>query len=144
MTVQEILESKPNKIPILSPNQTIFDALEELTGSDEAAVLIVDAGSVVGIFSEKDYIKRVVMKGLGNNTKLKEVMTTMVKVVSPNFTAEDCMRAMSENNLRHLPVVDNNQVIGFLNIIDVIKSVLSKKEQVIVHLEKYVSKTWPL
>ena len=84
------------------------------------------------------------MKGLGNNTKLKEVMTTMVKVVTPELTAEDCMRTMSENNLRHLPVVSDNQVIGFLNIIDVIKSVLSKKEQVIVHLEKYVSKTWPL
>lgn len=144
MTVQDILQRKNNKLPILGPNQTIFDALEELTGSDEAAVLIVDAGRVVGIFSEKDYITRVVMKGLGNNTKLKEVMTTMVKVVSPEFTAEDCMRTMSENNLRHLPVVNNNQVIGFLNIIDVIKSVLSKKEQVIVHLEKYVSKTWPL
>ena len=144
MTVQEILENKANKLPILSPNQTIFDALGELTGSDEAAVLIVDAGRVVGIFSEKDYIKRVVMKGLGNNTKLKEVMTTMVKVVTPELTAEDCMRTMSENNLRHLPVVSDNQVIGFLNIIDVIKSVLSKKEQVIVHLEKYVSKTWPL
>lgn len=144
MTVKEILANKTNAMPILSPNQTIFDALEQLTQSDEAAVLIVDSGRVVGIFSEKDYIKRVVMKALGNNTKLKEVMTTMVKVISSDQTAEDCMRVMSENNLRHLPVVDNNQVVGFLNIIDVIKSVLSKKEQVIFHLEKYVSKTWPL
>lgn len=144
MTVQEILENKINKTPVLSPNQTIFDALEVLTRMEEAAVLIVDAGRVAGIFSEKDYIKRVVMKGLGNNTRLKEVMTTMVKVVTPDMTAEDCMRIMSENNLRHLPVVQDNNIIGFLNIIDVIKSVLTSKEQVIFHLEKYVSKTWPL
>lgn len=144
MTVKEILSTKRNKLPILSPNQTIFDALEELTLSDEAAVLIVDSGHVTGIFSEKDYIRRVVMKDLSKNTKLKEVMTTFVKTVTPDLTADDCMQVMSENNLRHLPVVENNQIVGFLNIIDVIKSVLNNKEKVIVHLEKYVSKTWPL
>jgi CBS domain-containing protein len=138
--VWQLLEKKGREVWSISPNDTVYQALEFLASKDVGAVIVLDRGKVAGIFSERDYARRVVLQGKkSTDTPVREVMSTDVLYVSPSFSVEECMAVMTENHIRHLPVLDGDQLVGVISIGDLVKSVISTQSFMIEQLENYIS-----
>ncbi len=136
-----------SKIPFLSidPEYNVQDALELLASKDLGALVVVENDQVVGIFSERDFVKRVVIpKKDHTKIKIRDVMTTEVFCGTSDWDTEECLRLMDEKQIRHIPIVDNGKLIGCLSVLDVITALLAAKQTAIKDLESYVSKNWPL
>ena len=138
-TVAQMLERKPIAVVSISPDAPVLDALKLLAQKDVGAVLVMDGTSLVGIFSERDYARKVELKGKSSgNTPVSEVMTRQVVFVTPAQTNEECMALMTEKHIRHLPVIANDRVQGVLSIGDLVKDAISEQQFIISQLEHYI------
>ena len=138
-TVQQLLESKRHSVVSVSPGATVLEALKVMAEKEIGAVVVLDDEHLVGIFSERDYARKVVLQGKASkDTPVREIMTEKVVCVRPEQTVDDCMSLMTDKRIRHLPVLEHKKVIGVISIGDVVKEMLSEKEFVIKQLESYI------
>jgi len=138
-TVQQLLESKRHRLVSVSPETTVLDALKLMAEKEIGAVLVIEGELLAGIFSERDYARKVVLHGKSSkDTPVREIMTDEVVCVRPEQTIEDCMGLMTDKRVRHLPVFDSKNVVGVISIGDVVKEMLSEQEFVIKQLESYI------
>ena len=136
-TAESMLNDKGKVIFSLSPDKTIQDALKMMTDKDVGAVLIMEGEKLLGIFTERDYVRKGNLKGNTLTTPLKDVMTRQVYFVGLDQSAESCMAQMVDKNFRHLPVVKDGKVVGVISITDVVKTVISDKETLIAGMENF-------
>ena len=138
-TVAQLLALKSGGIVAIAPEVTVLDAVKLLAEKNVGAVLVIDGTRLVGMFSERDYARKVVLQGKSSaNTPVSEVMTRDVVFVTPANTNEDCMALMTDKHVRHLPVVANDQVVGLLSIGDLVKDIISEQQFIISQLESYI------
>ncbi len=139
-TVQQILQNKGNASYSVAPDTTVLQALHLMAERNVSAVLVMDGERLSGIFTERDYARKVVLKGLASkDTKVGDLMTPNVLTVSPSHTIDDCMCIITNNHIRHLPVVDHGKVVGIISIGDAVKSVMEQQEATINHLAGYIA-----
>jgi len=138
-TVQQLLESKRYSVVSVSPADTVLEALKVMAEKEIGAVIVIENEHLVGIFSERDYARKVVLQGKSSkDTPVREIMTEKVVCVRQEKTIEDCMGLMTDKRIRHLPVLEHKKVIGVISIGDVVKEMLYEKEFVIKQLESYI------
>ncbi len=139
-TVRQLLENKGHEIVSAKPDTSVYDALEIMAEHNIGALLVQDAGDLVGIFSERDYARKVVLKGKSSRgTVLGEIMSRKVACVRTDQTIEECMALMTDKRIRHLPVLEDDQLVGVISIGDVVKVVISEQEFLISQLENYIT-----
>ena len=139
-TVQDVLKQKGSQIHSVGPDTTVFDTLKLMAEKEIGAVLVFQDERMVGIFSERDYARQVILKGKASkDTPVKEVMTSRVAYVRPEQTVDDCMALMTDKKIRHLPVLVEGKIAGVLSIGDVVKAVISEKQFIIEQLENYIT-----
>jgi CBS domain-containing protein len=139
-TVRQILKNKGQQVWSISPAASVYEALQLMAAKDIGALAVVKEERLVGIFSERDYARKVILHGkTSRETRVDEIMTGRVVVVGPERTTEECMALMTEKHIRHLPVVEGERLIGLISIGDVVKAVISNQEFVINQLENYIS-----
>ncbi len=139
-TLRQLIESKNKPIASVSPEQTVLRALEIMAQYDVGALLVLDGKKLAGVFSERDYARKVILQGKASkHTKVSEVMTGKVIHVTPETRIEECMAIMTEKHIRHLPILDSDgQVIGIVSIGDVVKEMISQQQFIINQLESYI------
>ena len=138
-TVAQLLKRKPAGVISIRPNAPVLEALKLLADRDVGAVLAMDGSRLVGIVSERDYTRKVALKGKSSaDTPVSEIMTREVICVTPAQTNEECMALMTAKRLRHLPVIDKGQVVGVLSIGDLVKDAISEQQFIIDQLEHYI------
>lgn len=138
-TVRDILKKKGNQVWSIQPRATVLEALELMSLKNVGAVLVVDRGRIVGIFSERDYARKgILMNRHSRETLVQEVMTRDVLCVDPDKTMDQCLALMTDKRLRHLPVLDQENIVGIVSIGDVVKEVISDQQFVISQLENYI------
>lgn len=138
-SVRQLLQAKGNRVHTVEPGLSVYEALERMATYDIGALLVVEDGGLVGIFSERDYARKVILMGRGSkDTLVKEIMTDEVITVNPGSTVGDCMALMTGKRIRHLPVVDNEELLGLISIGDVVKAIMSEQELMITELESYI------
>ncbi len=141
-TVKEILLTKSPEVWSIAPDATVYDALKLMADKNVGAVLVMEANHLVGILSERDYARKLILCGKSSrDTLVREVMTERVVYVRPQQTTEECMALMTDKRVRHLPVLEDDLVIGVISIGDVVKSIISDQEFLIEQLEHYISGT---
>ncbi|OGC01055.1 hypothetical protein A2V82_00550 [candidate division KSB1 bacterium RBG_16_48_16] len=139
-SVREILEAKGRQVWFIGPESTVYEALRLMDKADVGALVVIEKEQVVGIISERDYARKVVLKGKSSkDTPVREVMTPKVVYVRPDETSEDCMALMSDKHVRHLPVIENEELVGVISIGDVVKATIADKEFIIEQLTNYIS-----
>ncbi len=140
ITVKEILKEKGGEILTISPQDTVYKALEIMAEKNLGALIVVEGEKVVGMFSERDYARNVVLKGKSSkNTLVKDLMSENPCYVRPEQTLNDCMALITEKRTRHLPVLDGEKLVGIVSIGDVVKQYVMDKEFTIKQLENYIS-----
>lgn len=139
-TVIEVLRSKKaGGIISIIPGATVYSAIELMAEKNIGALLVMDGDKLVGILSERDYARKVILAGRSSKeTMVRDVMTQQVLVVQPGTTVEECMALMSEKFMRHLPVIENDRVIGIISIGDVVRAIISEQHFVINNLQQYI------
>jgi CBS domain-containing protein len=138
--VEQILRKKGGAFWSVAPDAMVIDALKLMAEKDVGALLILGAGRLAGIISERDYARKVILKGKSSlQTPVREIMTQVVVTVRPENTVEECMGLMTEKRIRHLPVVVEGQVVGVISIGDVVKASLAAKDFVIEQLGNYIT-----
>jgi CBS domain-containing protein len=138
--VRDILREKGEQVWTISPQATVYEALELMAEKNCGALVVVESGKVTGIFSERDYARKVILKGRASKTTtVGELMTTEVYYVKPDDTIEDCMGLMTQKRMRHLPVLDDDKLAGIISIGDVVKAIISDREFTIRELERYIT-----
>jgi len=139
-TIGQLLEAKGKDIWSISPHATVFEALRIMAKKDIGALLVIDNEKLVGIFSERDYVQKVILKGKSSKeTNVGDLMTREVFYIDPKNTVHECMAVMTAHHIRHMPVFKNNQLIGMVTLGDVVKQIISDQEFTIRELEKYIS-----
>jgi len=139
-TVQEILSGKSSQIHSVMPDTSVYEALDLMARTDISAVLVLEGERLVGIFTERDYARKVALRGRNSkDTRIREVMTQNLLTISPSQDVDDVMAIMTENRFRHLPVVDRGQLIGIVTIGDAVKAVMEEQRQTIAQLSSYIS-----
>lgn len=141
-TVNQLLNSKRDEIFYVTPDTMVIDAIKMMTERKVGALPVLEDAKLVGILSERDYTRKVVLNNRNSkDTMVSEIMTLDVKTVNPSQTVDECMVIMSDHHIRHLPVVENGEPIGILSIMDVVKNIISEKEFIIEQLEHYITDT---
>ena len=139
-TIAQLLNTKGNQIWSVEPNTTIFEALKIMSEKEIGALLVMEDEKLTGIFSERDYARKVILKGKSSKeTPVGELMTKKVFYIDPQKTTNDCMAMMTAKRIRHVPVIEDNQVIGIVTIGDVVNQIISEQEVTINHLENYIT-----
>lgn len=139
-TVNELLQAKGHDYWSVTPDTTVFDALKMMADKNVGALLVLEAETLVGLLSERDYARKVILKGKSSKkTPVKEIMSEKVICVGPERTIEECMALMTEKRVRHLPVLEENKLLGIVSIGDVVKEIISEQEFMIEQLEHYIS-----
>ncbi len=139
-TVGKLLEKKGHQVWSVPPDATVYDALRLLAERDIGALLVIKGEDLVGILSERDYARKVILQGKASmHTRVDEIMTARVLVVTPGNTLEEAMALMTEKHLRHLPVVEGEKVIGLISIGDLVKEIIAGQQFLIEQLESYIS-----
>ena len=139
-TVRNLLEKKGNAVYSISPDSSVYDALEMLEERNLGSLVVVDNEKLIGIFTERDYARKVVLKGKSSKeTPIREIMTDRPIIVTPNTTIEQCMQIMSEKFIRHLPVIENDKLIGLISIGDLVRFTIDEKDFIIDTLSHYIS-----
>jgi CBS domain-containing protein len=139
-SVSQLLEEKDYDVWSVSPESSIFDGLKLMAEKNIGALLVVDSGNLIGIFSERDYARKIALKGkTSHETSVREIMTKKVASVRPDQSIQECMELMTEKHIRHLPVLENEQLVGVISIGDVVKAVISEQAFIIEQLENYIA-----
>jgi CBS domain-containing protein len=140
ITVRSLLDSKESAVWSVAPDTMVIEALRLMAEKNVGALIIVMDDIVQGIFSERDYARKIVLRGESSRTTtVAEIMSTHVVTVRPDQSIGDCMALMTNNRIRHLPVVDGLKLIGLISIGDVVKAIISDQAETIKHLENYIS-----
>jgi CBS domain-containing protein len=143
-TVRLVLKQKGQSIWYVSPDSCVYDAIEMMAEKYVGALLVVSEGNLVGVVSERDYARKVILQGKSSKqTQVKEIMTSPAIFVTPEQTVEDSMRIMTEKHIRHLPVVESGTILGVVSIGDLVKWVISAQEQTISQLHNYITNKYP-
>lgn len=139
--VSELLKSKADKsVFTISPDAPVYDALKLMAERSIGAVIVLEDDEVVGIVTERDYARKVVLKNRSSDTtRVREIMTEAVIYVQPTDTNESCMALMTERRLRHLPVMEDGKLIGIISIGDLVKDIISEQQFIIHQLERYIA-----
>jgi CBS domain-containing protein len=139
-TIGTILHHKGANVWTISPQATVFEAIQLLARKNVGALPVVEGGKVIGIFSERDYTRKVALEGkTSHTTKVREIITTDVASISPNDTVEDAMRIMTEKHIRHLPVLEDGHMIGLVSIGDMVNWIISAQSAALDQMEAYLS-----
>ena len=140
-TAAQILKSKPSQtVHTIEPAASVYEAVKLMAEKNVGALLVVEHGKVVGIVSERDYARKVVLMARSSkDTLLGEIMSSPVMYVRPDQTSEECMVLMTENRLRHLPVIDDGRLLGIISIGDLVKDIIAEQRFTIEQLEHYIS-----
>jgi CBS domain-containing protein len=137
--VRDILREKGTALYSISPDATVYDALKLMAEKNVGALVVFDGDRMVGMISERDYARKIVLKNkFSRETKVKEIMTAEVITVTPALNLEQCMELITEKRMRHLPVVENDRVVGIISIGDIVKGIIEHKEFIIGQLESYI------
>lgn len=140
--VRNILQSKISSIFSVCPDSTVFEALELMLENNVGALLVMRQNKFVGIFTERDYARKVILKGKASKEiRIGEIMTEHPITVSPDNTIEDCMRLMTNKYIRHLPVLEGEELIGIISIGDVVRYIIDEQKFIIENLEHYITGT---
>lgn len=139
-TVSQILATKPSQVYSVSPETTVYEALEVMMDKNISALLVMEGNELHGIFTERDYARKIVLKGKSSkDTPVSEIMTASLITILPTDTIDYCMNIMTERHIRHLPVIENNQVCGMVSIGDAVKSIIEIQRSTIEQLESYIN-----
>ncbi len=138
-TIDAILSQKGTEIFSVSPEATVFEAIELMDGKNVGALIVMENDRLVGMISERDYTRKIVLRGKrSRETSVREIMTSELTVAHPHEPVEQCLRLMTENRIRHLPVMDGDNLRGVISIGDLVKFVISAQNATIAHLENYI------
>ncbi|HYG22592.1 MAG TPA: CBS domain-containing protein [Verrucomicrobiae bacterium] len=139
-TINEILRNKGTELWSVSPDVTVFDAIQIMADKNVGALLVMENGQLVGILSERDYTRKVALRGKSSKElKVREITTDKVTTATPDHSVEDCMRLMTENRVRHLPIVQGGEVKGIVSIGDLVNWIISAQTSTIHQLETYIT-----
>ncbi len=137
--VSELFKNRPNTLWSVKPGDTVFDAIKSLAEKGVGALMVMEGGKLVGIFSERDYTRKIALEGRNSReTLVRDIMTSNVLVVSPRSTTHECMALMSEKKIRHLPVVEGQTIVGMISIRDLMDDIIKDHEFTISQLESYI------
>ena len=137
--VSELLRVKGHEVWSVAPDTSVYDSLKLMADKNVGALLVLEADKLIGIFSERDYARRVILQGKSSkDTRVEEIMSLEVTSVHPGQSIEECMALMTNKRIRHLPVLEGNHLVGMISIGDVVKVILSEREDMIKHLENYI------
>ena len=138
-TIDAILNQKSGEIFSISPEATVFQAIEMMDNKNVGALLVMESDRLVGMISERDYTRKVMLRGKrSRETKVAEIMSTNLTVTHPREPVEKCLHLMTDKRIRHLPVLDGDRVVGVISIGDLVKWVISCQSATIAHLESYI------
>jgi CBS domain-containing protein len=139
-TVKDILRIKGNEIWTTTPDATVYEALQTMAEKNVGALVVLDADTVVGIMSERDYARKVILHGRSSREiRVREIMTSEVYFVRPEQDIQECMAQMTDKRVRHLPALENDRLVGIISIGDVVKALIAEHESTIKHLEDYIT-----
>lgn len=143
-TVEALLSDKGRDVFGISPDKTVFEAIEQLSERNIGALLVMEEGHLIGVFSERDYTRKVALAGRNSReTRVREIITGRIVSVSPTTPVPECMRRMIENRVRHLPVLDGDQVVGVISIGDLVNFIMNAQRATIEQLHSYISGGYP-
>jgi CBS domain-containing protein len=143
-TMRSILRFKGGEVWSVAPETSVFDALALMADHEIGALLVISDNRPVGIFSERDYARKVILHGKSSKLlQVHEIMASPVISVAPHNTVDDCMTIMTTSRVRHLPVVDQGRVVGIVSIGDLVKWIITAQDETIHHLENYISGKYP-
>ena len=138
--VNDLLKNKGSEVWSVTPDTHVFDALETMADKNIGAMPVLESEKIVGMFSERDYARKVILKGKASkNTHIKEIMSSKVHHVSPEQSIEECMALMTDKRIRHLPVLEKGELVGLISIGDVVKAIISEQEFIMGQLENYIT-----
>lgn len=138
--ISAILNQKSSEVYSISPDASVFEAVEMMANKNIGALLIIEGDKLVGLVSERDYTRKVMLRGKkSRDTKVTEIMSEHLSVIPPNEPIDRCLRLMTEKRFRHLPVVDGEKVVGVISIGDLVKYVIDCQSAAIAHLEHYIT-----
>lgn len=139
-SVKQLLDSKGGEVWTVEPGASVFTAIERMAEKEIGALLVVDGGKPVGVISERDYARKVILADRSSReTAVRDIMTSPVLHVGPEQTVEECMALMTEKRIRHLPVLDGGEVVGMLSIGDLVKAIIAEQQFMIAQLERYIA-----
>jgi CBS domain-containing protein len=142
--VECILKNKGSQVHSIAPDVTVYEALEKMADKNVGALVVLDANELVGIFSERDYVRKVILKGRSSREMLvNEIMSSPVVTVNPRTTIDDCMHRMTDKRCRHLPVVEGEKVVGVVSIGDLVNWIIKEQDHTIHQLEEYITGKYP-
>ena len=137
--VSDVLRSKGHTVWSIHPDSTVYEALQLMAEKDVGALFVVEEGRLVGIFSERDYARKVILMGRSSlNTSVREIMSEHVTPIRPDQHLEDCMALMTQHHIRYLPVLNGSELVGVISIGDVVKEIIAEQTMEIEQLEKYI------
>ncbi len=139
-TIDAILGQKGREIFSVSPEMTVYEAIELMAQKNVGALVVVENGTLIGLLSERDYTRKITLRGKhSRETPVREIMSTNLTTVTPREPVENCLRMMTEKRIRHLPVVEGDMLRGIISIGDLVKWVIASQSATIAHLESYIS-----
>ena len=143
-TVRSILDRKGYAVFALPPEASVLDAIAMMAEKGVGALLVLEEGRLAGVVSERDYARKVILKGKhSKETRLEEIMTSPVIAVGPDQTVDECMRIVTDRRIRHLPVLDGGKVVGMISIGDLVRSIIAAQEATIKELHNYIAGAYP-
>jgi CBS domain-containing protein len=144
-TIHSLLQQKGGVVFSIPPSMCVYDALQVMADKGVGALLVVENERLVGLVSERDYARKVILQGRSSkDTAVSEIMSSDVIFVTPRQTVDDCMKIMTESRVRHLPIMEEGRLVGIVSLGDLVKWIISAQEEQIQHLHAYISGSYPV